>query len=160
MERRGNSTASFDKKSHRLDFNREHAFRYSNGVARIRKTSFTADWPDPTYTRQLMTYWLATQFGAPAPFYYPVRLQLNGQFYQLANHNDVQGEEFLSRIGYDPNGALYNSAGQVTTNKASTGGFDKKTRTWENDADYTNLVTRIEPTNSNLVRLTNAFELF
>src|ERR1043166_6835521 len=110
--------------------------------------------------RQQLSFWLATQMGAPAPFYYPVRLQLNGQFYQLANHNDVHGEEYLSRIGYDPNGALYNSAGQVTPGKASTGGFDKKTRTWENDADYTNLATRVAETVSNPARLTNALDLF
>ncbi len=160
MELRGNSTAGFNKKSHRLEFNREHPFRYSDTAARIRKTSFTADWPDPTYMRQGLTFWMATMFGAPAPFYDPMRLQLNGQFYQLANHNDVHGEEFLERIGYDPNGALYNSAGQVTPGKASTGGFDKKTRTWQNDADYTNLAVRVSETNTLAARATNIFDLF
>ena len=45
--------------------------------------------------RQGMSFWLCEQAGSPASFYYPVRLQLNGQFYQLANHNDVQTEELL-----------------------------------------------------------------
>jgi hypothetical protein len=160
MELRGNSTANFRKKSHRLDFNREHPFRHVPGFPRIRKTSFTADYPDPTYMRQELAFWLCDQFGAPAPFYYPMRLQLNGQFYQLANHNDVQTDEYLDRIGLDPNGALYNAAGQVTPGKASTGGFDKKTRKWENDSDYTNLTVSISETVPAGQRRTNVFELF
>jgi hypothetical protein len=160
MELRGNSTAGFNKKSHRVDFNREHPFRHKPGYPRVRKTSFTADWPDPTYMRQAITFWMANQFGAPAPFYYPVRLQLNGAFYQLANHNDVQGDEFLERLGFDPNGALYNAAGTVVPSKFSTGGFDKKTRTWQNDADYTNLTTRIAESVTTALRYTNVMDLF
>jgi hypothetical protein len=158
MELRGNSTAGFNKKSHRLDFNREHRFRHLPGYPRIRKTSFTADYPDPTYMRQELAFWLCDQMGAPAPFYYPMRLQLNGQFYQLANHNDVHGEEYLERIGWDPNGALYNAAGQITPGQASTGGFDKKTRTWENNADYAAFSTSIGEAINDGQRRTNFFE--
>jgi hypothetical protein len=161
MELRGNSTANFNKKSHRVEFNREHLFRHNQPGPRIRKTSFVADWPDPTYMRQGLSYWLCDVFGAPAPFYQAVRLQLNGQFYQLANHNDLHGEELLSRLGFDPNGALYNAAGQVTPGKASTGGFDKKTRTWElGDADYLNLANRIAEGLPLATRGTNFFDLF
>jgi len=169
MELRGNSTAGFEKKSHRMEFNREHPFRYSDTEPRIRKTSFVADYPDPTYMRQGLCFWLGDLFGAPSPFYVPVRLQLNGQFYQLANHNDVHAEEFLERIGFDPNGALYNAAGRVTEPTASTGGFDKKTRTWDVIAalgapprgqDYTNLAMRISEANSLATRATNVFDMF
>ena len=160
MELRGNSTAGFNKKSHRLDFNREHPLRHLPGYPRLRKTSFTADYPDQSFMRQELSFWLADQMGAPAPFYYPVRLQLNGAFYQLANHNDVHGEEYLERIGYDPNGALYNAAGQITPGKASTGGFDKKTRTWDSDADYLQLANAIAETVPNLQRTTNVYDLF
>lgn len=161
MELRGNSTAGFEKKSHRLEFNREHTFRHSNGFPRIRKTSFVADYPDPTYMRQGLSYLLCDMFGAPAPFYHPVRLQLNANFYQLANHNDVHGEELLERLGFDPRGALYNAAGQVTTSRASTGGFDKKTRTWETgDVDYLALAARLAETNSIAARTTNVFDWF
>jgi len=160
MELRGNSTAGFNKKSHRLDFNREHPFRHQPGFPRIRKTSFTADYPDPTYMRQELSFWLCDQMGAPAPFYYPMRLQLNGQFYQLANHNDVHTDEFLERIGWDPNGALYNAAGQITPSQASTGGFDKKTRTWENNADYAAFSTSIGEAINDGQRRTNVYEQF
>jgi len=105
--------------------------------------------------------------GSPGSFYDPVRLQLNGQFYQFASHNDVHDEDLLQRLGYDPNGALYNAAGQVTFPINSTGGFDKKTRNWDlvpgqtiggYGSDYTNLTTKIVETNP--ARGTNLFDLF
>ncbi len=160
MALRGNSTAGYNKKSHRIEFNSDHQFRHNGPGPRLRKTSFVADYPDPTYMRQGLGYWLCELMGSPAPFYVPHRLQLNGAFYQLANHNDVHGEELLSRLGYDVNGALYNAAGQVTPGKASTGGFEKKTRRWDSDLDYTNMSLAIGEGNSVGLRGTNFLELF
>jgi len=171
---RGNTTAGYPKKSHRFEFNREHIFRHP-GVGygwpekdgpRIRRTSFVADYPDPTYMRQGMAFWLCDQIGSPGTFYYPVRLQLNGQFYQLANHNDVHTEEMLDRLGYDSNGALYNAAGTVIPSGFSTGGFEKKTRRWDgtgpNSPDYVALVGAIADSNEANVgfRRTNIFDMF
>jgi hypothetical protein len=134
---RGNTTATYNKKSHRLRFNTEHKFRSREPGGRLKNTSFVADYADPTYMRQGLSYWLSDQIGASGPFYAPYRLQLNGTFYQLANHNDVHGEELLDRLGYDPNGALYNAMGTInppTINPSngmwsiiSNGGWDKKT---------------------------------
>lgn len=160
MQLRGNSTAGYNKKSHRLEFNREHLLRHDGPGPRLRNTSFVADYPDPTYMRQGLSYWLCDIVGAPAPFYQPVRLQLNGRFYQLANHNDLHGDELLSRLGYDPNGALYNAAGQVTPGRASTGGFEKKTRKWDNDNDYTALANAIAEALPIESRGSNFFENF
>ncbi|HEY5910109.1 MAG TPA: lamin tail domain-containing protein [Verrucomicrobiae bacterium] len=157
---RGNSTRGYSKKSHRFEFNHEHQFRHPGpGGMRLRKTSFTADYPDPTYIRQGLSFWLCEQAGAPGPFYHPVRLQMNGSFYQLANHNDVHGEELLRRLGYDPDGALYNAAGTVVPSQFSTGGFDKKTRQWEGNADYTALANAISETLPIGTRRTNIFDL-
>lgn len=158
MELRGNSTSGYNKKSHRLEFNTEHPFRHAGSSTRIRKTSFTADYPDPTYMRQGLSFWLCQESGAPGPFYEPYRLQLNGAFYQLANHNDVHGEELLERLGYDPNGALYNAAGTIEPGQFSTGGFDKKTREWEGNADYTALANAIAESLSTGQRMTNLFD--
>lgn len=158
MELRGNTTAWYSKKSHRLEFNAEHKFRHAGGGVRLRKTSFTADHPDPTFMRQGLAFWLCAESGAPGPFYEPYRLQLNGSFYQLANHNDVHGEELLERLGYDPNGALYNAAG--TLSGLSTGGFDKKTRTWDSNADYNALMAAISGSLTTSQRTTNLFEFF
>lgn len=164
---RGNTTAGYPKKSHRFEFNREHLFRHP-GVGfgwpeksgpRIRRTSFVADYPDPTYMRQGLSFWLCEQAGSPASFYYSVRLQLNGQFYQLANHNDVQTEELLDRLGYDPNGALYNALGTAQTSQFSTGGFEKKTREWEGNADYQQFANAIAESVPLATRRINAFDM-
>jgi hypothetical protein len=161
MQLRGNTTSGYNKKSHRVEFNNEHQFRHSDEYPRVGKTSFVADYPDPAYMRQGLCFWLGNLLGSPGSFYNPVRLQLNGNFYQLANHNDVHDEDLLERLGYDPNGALYNAAGQVTPGRASTGGFEKKTRRWDNDNDYMLLSTGISETNVSLaVRRTNVFDLF
>lgn len=133
---RGNTTAGFPKKSHRLEFPAEHPFRHPGSGPRIRTTSLMAEWGDPTYLRQHLSFWLMTQAGTPAPFHDPVRVQLNGEFFQLAMHSQVLGEELLERTGLDRNGALYKAVGTVSPDRNSTGGFEKKTRRHEDESDY------------------------
>ena len=158
MNLRGNTTAWYNKKSHRLNFNKEHAFRYSDSAARITKTSFEADYPDPSYMRQGMSFWLDNLVGVPPPFCYPVRLQLNGAFYELATHSDVQETEMLERIGYNPTGAYYANVGTAQPGGYSTGGFEKKTRLNEDNTDYNNLINALAPYLSIGQKLTNLFD--
>jgi hypothetical protein len=156
---RGNTTQYYNKKSHRFEFNKEHQFRHNESKRRIRKTSFVADYVDPTYMRQGLSYWLCNEIGASGPFYAPYRLQLNGKFYQLANHNDVHTEELLERLNYDPNGALYNAMGTIVYPVDSTGGWDKKTRTWDtSNADYIAFTSAISTAKSIGQRTTNVFD--
>lgn len=133
---RGNTTAGFPKKSHRLEFNAEHPLRHPGPGGRIRNTSLMAEWGDPSYLRQHLSFWLMAKAGVPAPFHEPVRVQLNGEFYQLAMHSQVLGEELLERTGLDPDGALYKAVGTVAPDIMSTGGFEKKTRKREDERDY------------------------
>jgi hypothetical protein len=159
MKVRGNTTRNYLKKSHRIVFNRDHRFRHPSAGGRLRRTSFVADYADPTYMRQGLSFWLADLMGAPAPFYDPVRLQMNGDFYQLANHNDLHGEELLERLGYDPNGALYNAIGTAVPGRFSTGGFEKKTRRWENDSDYAAFANAISESLPLTTRKNNVFDM-
>jgi spore coat protein CotH len=133
---RGNTTAGFPKKSHRLEFNADHPLRHGAGGGRIRNTSLMAEWGDPSYLRQHLSFWLMAQAGVPAPFHEPVRVQLNGKFFQLAMHSQVLGEELLERTGLDPDGALYKAVGTVTPDMNSSGGMEKKTRRQEDYSDY------------------------
>src|SRR5207245_4082226 len=95
---------------------------------RIRNPSVLAEYVDPAYLRQNSSLWFMNQAGVLGPFNYPVRLQLNGDFYELGFHSDSPDAEMLARLGYDPNGALYKAAGNVTPDMASTGGFEKRDR--------------------------------
>lgn len=160
MELRGNTSAGLPKKSHRVEFQRDHPLHHPGPGGVVRKTSFIAEHLDPAYLRQGLSFWLLNESGTPAPFYYPVRLQMNGQFYQLASHTDVMGEDQLQRMGYDPRGALYKAAGNVVPGKSSTGGFEKKTRTFEGTADYDDLAAAISDSKSIAIRRTNVFEYF
>lgn len=136
---RGNTTAFFPKRSHRLEFPVDHPLRHPGPGGRIRHTSLMAEFLDPTYLRQHLSFWLLAETGSAAPFHDPVRVQLNGEFWQLAMHSQVLGEELLQRHGLDPHGALYKAVGTLTPDFNSTGGFEKKTRREEDTADYSAL---------------------
>lgn len=142
---RGNSTAGFPKRSHRLEFPADHRFRHPGPGGRVRATSLMAEWGDPTYLRQHLSFWLQAQTGSAAPFHEPVRVELNGSFWQLAMHSEVLGEDLLARHGLDPRGALYKAVGTVDPWENSTGGFEKKTRRHEDHRDYTSLARALAP---------------
>jgi hypothetical protein len=156
---RGNTTAMLPKKSHRLEFPHDHALRHPGPGGRVRHTSLLAEFGDPTYLRQHLSFWLETQTGSPAPFHYPVRVQLNGDFWQLAMHSEVLGEELLARHGLDPEGALYKAVGTLTPDFDSTGGFEKKTRRNEGDEDYVALAKALSERRSADARRTSFFNL-
>lgn len=136
MERRGNTTAGYPKKSHRVEFNPDRPLKHAMPGMEIRRTSLLSEQADPAYLRTYLSFWLCQQMGVPSPFHYPVHCRLNGQFWGLWFHNDVVGAEQVERLGFDPLGALYKAAGTVTPDYYSTGGFEKKTRLWESRADY------------------------
>ncbi|HWN97277.1 MAG TPA: LamG-like jellyroll fold domain-containing protein, partial [Methylomirabilota bacterium] len=160
MELRGNTSAGQAKKSHRLVFNREHEFRHLPEFPRIRKTSFMAEFLDPAYIRQHLSFWLLEQMGVPSPFFYPVRAQLNGSFYALVFHNDVIDEEQVGRMGYDPAGALYKAVGNALPSETSTGVFEKKSPPPLTDhTDYQTLVRAINETNTVAGRRAAAFDM-
>lgn len=160
MELRGNTSAGLNKKSHRLEFNRGQELRHSGAPVRTRKSSLLAEYLDPTYLRQHLCFWLLDRLGVPSPFHYPVRVQLNGQFYQLAFHNDVIGQEQMERMGYDPRGALYKAVGNLVPSFSSTGVFQKlepdgdPTRT-----DYLQLANGIHESSALAVRRATVFDL-
>ena len=160
VELRGNTTAVYNKKSHRLEFNKGYGLRHPGPGGRIRKTSLMAEFADPSYLRQHLSFWLLDKMGSPAPFHYPVHVRRNGVFYQLAFHSDVLGEDQLERFGFDPAGALYKAAGTVVVSHFSTGGFVKKTREWEGTADFDEMARAIAETNTVANRRTAAFARF
>jgi hypothetical protein len=160
MELRGNTSAGLNKKSHRLEFNRGHELRHPGPGGSVRKSALLAEYLDPAYLRQNLSFWFLDAIGVPSPFHYPVRVHLNGQFYQLAFHNDVIGQEQVERMGYDPRGALYKAVGNLTPNFASTGVFQKLEP--DNDpsrTDYLQLANGINEAASLATRRNTVFDL-
>ena len=160
MELRGNTSAGLNKKSHRLEFNRGYELRHPGPGGSVRKSALLAEYLDPAYLRQSLCFWFLDAIGVPSPFHYPVRVHLNGQFYQLAFHNDVIGQEQVERMGYDPRGALYKAVGNLTPDFSSTGVFQKLEP--DNDAsrtDYLQLANGIRETSPLTTRRNTVFDL-
>lgn len=156
---RGNTTAGFPKKSHRLEFPHDHPLRHPGPGGRVRHTSLVAEFGDPSYLRQHLSFWLQAETGSAAPFHYPVRVQLNGDFWQLAMHSEVLDEELLARYGLDSGGALYKAVGTLTPDFNSSGGFEKKTRRQEDESDYLALANALSESQNLEARRRHFFDL-
>ncbi|MDO5462307.1 MAG: LamG-like jellyroll fold domain-containing protein [bacterium] len=133
IDLRGNTSASFNKKSHGLRFNKCHPLVFDHPFdgfeIETRKTSFTAEWPDPTFLRQSLSFYIWRNAGNLVPFHYPVRLLRNGEFYQLAFHTNRFTDELIEDYyGLDPMGYGYKNVGTFAPNlSTSAGGIEKKT---------------------------------
>lgn len=149
---KGDTTRTLNKRSHRVDFNSDHQFRWAPGQKALRELNLNAEYVDPSHSRQFMSMWLHRSSGTGAPNHFPVRAQINGAFWQLAFHTETQDFELLDNMGLDPNGAMYASVGDM-----SGAGGEKQTRVTESSADMSSFVTAI--TNADLVvRERNVFD--
>ena len=115
---RGNTSASMKKKSHGLRFSKVHPMMCTNPFdgeqIECRKTSMLAEYADPSRVRSSLSMHLRRMGGQDVPFGYPIRVQLNGNFYQLAHHSNRFTDELLTGYyGYDENGYAYKNVGNV-----------------------------------------------
>jgi len=159
MAVRGNTTAGYPKNSHHVNFHPDKPLKHPGPGGAIFHTSFLSETADPAFLRTYLSFWLLDLMGVPSPFDYPVRFQLNSQYYGLYFHNDTLGPEQLKRLGYDPSGALYKAAGQIVPSYSSTGGFEKRTRLYEGRQDYDALAYGINEARPAGVRKTNIFDM-
>ncbi|MBO7181634.1 MAG: CotH kinase family protein, partial [Kiritimatiellae bacterium] len=137
IDLRGNTSAEFPKKSHGLRFSKCQPLTCKNmlegkkgtKLKEIRKTSFTAEYADPTFIRQSLSFHMWRNAGNKVPFHYPVRLQLNGEFYQLAFHSNRFTDELIEdSYGLDPSGYGYKNVGTISSSVGTTAGsVEKKT---------------------------------
>lgn len=125
IDLRGNTSGTFRKKAHGLKFAKCHPLACTNPLdgekIEVRKTSFTAEYCDPAYVRQSLAFWFFRQAGCKVPFHYPVRLNLNGEFYQLAFHTIRFSDELIEDYyGLDPKGYGYKNSGCLHWGKSWT----------------------------------------
>ena len=136
IDLRGNTSAGFQKKSHGLKFNKSDKLVYVNPytgeTGTVRKTSFTAEFMDPSFMRQNVSFRFLNAVGSPAPFHYPVRLQRNGEFYQLGFHSIRFTDEIVDYYGWDDDCELVKNAGSLRTAQ-SVSGFETKIPEQDNE---------------------------
>ncbi|MBP5284484.1 MAG: lamin tail domain-containing protein [Kiritimatiellae bacterium] len=133
IDLRGNTSALFWKKSHGLRFAKCNPLvcvnQFTGEEIEVRKTSFVAEFTDPTNLRQsLALTFFHNRSGAYAPFGYPVRLNLNGEFWQVATHSNRFTDEMIEDwYGFDPLGWGYKNVGRITPDLSGGVVIEKKT---------------------------------
>ena len=137
IDLRGNTSAGFQKKSHGLKFNKSDKLAYVNPytgeAGTVRKTSFTSEFMDPSFLRQNVAFQFMNAVGVSAPFHYPVRLQRNGEFYQLGFHSIRFTDEIVDYYGWDDDCELVKNAGSLRKTE-STAGFETKIPEQDNES--------------------------
>jgi len=144
IDLRGNASAGFKKKSHGLKFSKSQPFvginPFDGAEIECRKSSFIAEYCDPSKVRQTLGFKVFRDMGAPAPFDYPVRLNRNGEFYQLAFHSERFTDELIEdHYGFDKYGYSYKNVGTFKSLKTDAGAIEKKTPDDGNESDLSML---------------------
>jgi len=144
IDLRGNTSARFTKKGHGLRFAKAHPLTMKDVVTGgtiegIRKTSLIGEFADPSYMRQMVAFWLWRKMGNLVPFDFPVRCNLNGEFYQLAFNSERFTDELIEDVyGLDKFGYSYKNVGTMKSGSSTTaGGIEKKTPDDEDESNIT-----------------------
>jgi len=144
IDLRGNTSAGFTKKGHGLRFAKAHPLTMTDVVTGetiedIRKTSLISEYADPSYMRQMIAFWLWRKMGNKVPFDFPVRCNLNGEFYQLAFNSERFTDELIEDVyGLDKFGYGYKNVGTLKSGTGTTAGkIEKKTPDDEDESNIT-----------------------
>lgn len=144
IDLRGNTSAGFTKKGHGLRFAKAHPLTMTDVVTgeqikEIRKTSLISEFADPSYMRQMMAFWLWRKMGNLVPFDFPVRCNMNGEFYQLAFNSERFTDELIEDVyGLDKFGYGYKNVGTLKSGTGTTAGnIEKKTPDDEDESNIT-----------------------
>jgi len=150
IDLRGHTSASFTKKGHGLRFAKAHPLTMRDCVTgeeieEIRKTSLISEFADPSFMRQMIAFWLWRKMGNLVPFDFPVRCNLNGEFYQLAFNSERFTDELIEDVyGLDKFGYGYKNVGTLKSGSGTTaGGIEKKTPDDEDEGNVTVLQSEL-----------------
>ncbi len=146
MNRHGQSSTGFRKKSYNVDFNPGHHFRWKDGEKRVDDINWLNTYPDKAHMRNMLSYGIHADAGPTSPSHYvvPVRVQSNTVFYGTAHIVENGDDNYLERIGRDKNGALYKMYDTMSASSTA----EKKTRRFESRADLDQLISRSASANS------------
>ena len=138
--RHGQSSTGFRKKSYNIDFNSDHHFAWADGERRVDDINLLNTYPDKAHMRNMLAYETHRNSGNRSAYHFavPVRLQSNAVFYGTAHIVENGDDNYLKRIGRDPNGALYKMYDTMSAASAA----EKKTRRFEDRADLAELISK------------------
>lgn len=126
----------FAKKSFDFDANSGDKFLIAEGYS-ASDFNLLTNYADQTKIRHPLAYDLHTQAGIEAHLAFSVTVYQNGEYYGLFDLVEEGDEEYLERVGLDPNGALYKVNNPLTS---AFNEVDKETRNYENHDDLQNVI--------------------
>ena len=157
----GQSSAGFSKKSYDLDFNDDNRFEWNIANERVKDINLLTNWGDKTKTHNALTHETLNAVGSAHHWCHQVRVQQvtpanastpANHFFSIADMMEDGDDDWLERIGKDPNGALYKVYDSLT------GGGEKKTRKFEGSSDLQALVAGLNPSNPISTRRRYAYD--
>jgi hypothetical protein len=146
---RGNTSRSWPKKSHKIEMNAGHHFRFKPGVPRVNEFNLNTTYTDKSYVRTVLASDMQRAVGMASPEVFPVQVRQNGSFYSVALFTENLDPDFLQRHGLNSAAGFYKAPGDNTYDTSAT--FEKKTRLDEpGTADLDALITGLGLTGSAL----------
>ena len=144
MDRHGQSTGAFPKKSYDVDFNKGNRFRWKEGEERVKDINLLTNWADKSKVRNSMGYEFLKRCGSTYHYAFPVRMDRNGEFFSITDMVEDGDDRFLDRVGLSREGTLY----KMYDKMVNAGAASKKTRKEESNADLASLISNLNTTNS------------
>jgi|GEM_PF-1152838 len=133
----GQSSYWWNKHSYNIDLPKDHGLLYND--TRLKKIRLLSNYGDKMRMHTTLTYEVVRMGGADGHFSFPVRVQCNGSFFSVVDVVEAGNDQFVERLGRDPNGALY----KVYDELSSAYGSEKKTREWEGNDDLASLIANL-----------------
>ncbi len=147
-DRHGQSSQGFPKKSYNLEFPADHKFRLQQGLARMRDINLLSNYGDKAKVRNTMAYEIYRDAQADYHIAFPLRVELNGQFWALYDFCEDPSDEWLERIGRPKTGALY----KMYDSLVSVSNAEKKTRRFEDKSDLQTLINNLNALSGEALR--------
>lgn len=103
----GQSSSGFSKHSWNVDMNPGYKLTWNDAAPAVDDVNLLTTYPDKSKMRNILAYNTYRDAGTPYHFVQPVQVQFNsaflGDYHFLENGDD----NYLKRVGLDPNGSLY-----------------------------------------------------
>ena len=104
---RGGSSSNWGKKSHKIEFNREHYCLIDPNEIRVDEINLNSVHADTSYIRDLLSMEMHRKIGCPSSLCFPLRIHQNGQYHSMAVYIEQVDSRFLERNGYADDNPLY-----------------------------------------------------
>ncbi len=114
VRRRGYTTAGWNKRKFKFDFNPKYHFEYSPSEKKVEEFNLQSHYMEivsTAYMRENAAFKFFQEAGTPAPNTFHLHLRQNGNFYGLYSFIEQIDETFLERNGLNPKGLMYKATG-------------------------------------------------